>query len=180
MKASQDQDYVDPTYETNRAEAEAQGLDVGAYHYAEPDTTTNDATKEADHFVDTALPVAGELLPVLDLEVSGGLSTTKLQNWVSDWLAEVTDRTGVKPTIYTSAGFWEANMGDTTMFADEGYDVLWIAHWTTGKTPNVPADNWGGKGWTFWQWSDCGSVPGISGCVDLDYFNGINIDPERI
>ena len=26
--------------------------------------------------------------------------------------------------------------------------------------------------YTFWQHSDTGSVPGVSGDVDLDYFNG--------
>jgi GH25 family lysozyme M1 (1,4-beta-N-acetylmuramidase) len=180
MKASESQTYVDATYETNRAGAEAAGLDVGAYHFAQPDTTKKDAKKEADHFVDTAQPAKGELLPVLDLERNNGLDAATMRDWVSNWLSEVTDRVGVKPIIYTSAGFWQSYMDDTTQFADEGYKTLWIAHWTTGNTPNVPADNWGGNGWTFWQWSDCGSVPGISGCVDLDYFNGINIDPERI
>jgi hypothetical protein len=65
-------------------------------------------------------------------------------------------------------------MGDTTMFADQGYSVLWIAHWGT-SSPTLPAGNWGGHGWTFWQYSSCGSVTGISGCVDLDRFNGSDL-----
>jgi hypothetical protein len=36
----------------------------------------------------------------------------------------------------------------------------------------VPAQNWGGNGWTFWQYTSDGSVAGISGRVDLDRYNG--------
>jgi len=57
------------------------------------------------------------------------------------------------------------------MFADQGYKILWIAHWFVSN-PTVPGNNWGGKGWTFWQYDDCGSVPGITtGCVDLDRYH---------
>jgi len=57
------------------------------------------------------------------------------------------------------------------MFADQGYKILWVAHWFIGS-PTVPGNNWGGKGWTFWQYDDCGSVPGITtGCVDLDRYH---------
>jgi GH25 family lysozyme M1 (1,4-beta-N-acetylmuramidase) len=44
----------------------------------------------------------------------------------------------------------------------------------------VPAGNWGGHGWTVWQVSDCGSVPGIKGCVDVDLYKGLNIGALRI
>jgi GH25 family lysozyme M1 (1,4-beta-N-acetylmuramidase) len=70
-------------------------------------------------------------------------------------------------------------MGDTDEFAKGGYSLLWIAHWFA-PTPDVPGNNWGGYGWTFWQNDDCFSVPGISGCVDHDYFNGIILTPAEI
>ena len=73
MKASEGVKYVDPTYATNRAQANANGLKVGAYHFAKPDTDVNDATIEADHFVDTAQWSSGDLLPVLDLGITGGM-----------------------------------------------------------------------------------------------------------
>ena len=38
--------------------------------------------------------------------------------------------------------------------------------------PLVPGANWAGKGWTFWQYTSSGSVPGIAGRVDLDRYNG--------
>jgi GH25 family lysozyme M1 (1,4-beta-N-acetylmuramidase) len=39
----------------------------------------------------------------------------------------------------------------------------------------VPAANWGGRGWSVWQVSDCGNVAGINGCVDIDLFAGVNM-----
>jgi hypothetical protein len=78
--------------------------------------------------------------------------------------------------IYTSPNFWKNSLGNTTMFADQGYGVLWVAHWFV-TSPTVPASNWGGHGWTFWQYDDCGSVPGIAGCVDLDRYNGTDLSP---
>jgi GH25 family lysozyme M1 (1,4-beta-N-acetylmuramidase) len=45
---------------------------------------------------------------------------------------------------------------------------LWIASYT--QSPRIPAA-WP-SGWSFWQYSSTGSVPGISGNVDTDYFQG--------
>jgi lysozyme len=46
--------------------------------------------------------------------------------------------------------------------------------------PTLPANGWGGNGWTFWQYTSSGSVPGIVGRVDLDHFNGTNLSPALI
>lgn len=180
MKASEDTDYIDPTYVTNRAQAKANGLYVGAYHFARPGTAAGDAVAEADHFVDTAVPVSGELLPVLDLESSGGLTVTALQTWVKAFMARVYERTGLRAAIYVSPSFWSNYMGNTSWFAANGYTTLWIAHWTTGAAPTLPASNWGGKGWTFWQYTSSGTVPGISGRVDLDRYRSGDFTPVLI
>lgn len=55
------------------------------------------------------------------------------------------------------------------------YPVLWIAHWTTASQPKLLAGGWGGTCWTSWQHSSTGTVPGISGAVDLDRFTGAAI-----
>ncbi len=180
MKASQNTDYVDPTYATNRAQAKANGLYVGAYHFAGPELTLGDAEAEADHFVDTAAPKSGELLPVLDLEVTGGLGVEELQAWTRAFLERVYDRLGVRAAIYVSPSFWSSKMGNTTWFATNGYTTLWVAHWTTASAPTLPAGNWGGRGWTFWQYTSSGTVPGISGRVDLDRYRSGNFTPVLI
>lgn len=49
------------------------------------------------------------------------------------------------------------------------------AHWTQATLPILPGGGWGGLGWTFWQWTDCGAVQGILHCVDGDRFNGATL-----
>ena len=180
IKASEHTSFVDNKYQTNRANAKAAGLKVGAYHFARPDVGTTDAYAEADHFIETADWKSGELRPVLDLEDTGGLSSSALQTWVKAFLQRIYDRTGVRAVIYVSPAFWSGKMGNSRWFADNGYDVLWIAHWTTASSPSVPAENWGGKSWTFWQYTSDGSVSGISGRVDLDRYNGTDLSKVLI
>jgi GH25 family lysozyme M1 (1,4-beta-N-acetylmuramidase) len=172
MKASEDTDYVDPTYPTNRSQAKAAGLLVGAYHFAQPSSVAGNGAAQADHFLAAATPASGELFPVLDLERSNGLGTAALTTWVRGYLDRIYQRTGVRAIIYCSPNFWRTYMGDTNWFSLNGYEVLWIAHWTTAPAPSLPAGGWGGDGWTFWQYSSSGSVPGISGRVDLNRYNG--------
>jgi len=180
LKASDSTDFVDATYAANRAAANAAGLLVGAYHFARPDATPGDAVAEANLFVDTAAPAVGDLLPVLDLETSGGLTVTDLQAWVQAFLGRVYARTGIRAAIYVSPAFWSKYMGDTSSFAVNGYPVLWIAHWTTASQPTLPAGGWGGKGWTFWQYTSDGSVPGITGRVDLDRYHITDFTPVLV
>jgi GH25 family lysozyme M1 (1,4-beta-N-acetylmuramidase) len=176
IKATEDTTYVDPQYATNHSGAKAVGIWTGAYHFAQPDATPNDAILEADHFASVINLGAGDLIPALDLEVSGGLSIVDLQTWVKTWLDEVTLQAGVRPMIYTSPAFWKKYMGDSSALADAGYKTLWVAHWNVAD-PWVPANKWGGNGWTFWQYSNNGHVPGINARVDLDRFNGLDLMP---
>jgi GH25 family lysozyme M1 (1,4-beta-N-acetylmuramidase) len=170
---------VDPMYATNRAGAMAAGLVFGAYHFARPDLHPDDPTGEADHFVDTAQLGPGNIVPVLDLERSGDLTQGQVTAWILAWLDEVTARTGVRPMVYTSPNGWANRTGNTTAVADAGYFLLWIAHWFVAE-PTVPANDWQGNGWAFWQYSNCGTVPGISGCVDLDWYESSDFAPVTI
>jgi GH25 family lysozyme M1 (1,4-beta-N-acetylmuramidase) len=178
MRATRGHDYVDPRYAEYLAEASANGLVVGAYHRAKVSLAAGDPRAEANHFVDVAQIDAGDVLPVLDIEEHGGLTVPQLTQWVRTWLARVFTRTGVRAMIYASPHFWRTYLGDTTWFADNGYP-LWIAHWGV-PSPNVPAANWGDRGWTFWQWTSTGTVSGISTNVDRDRFNGSGLLRGRI
>jgi GH25 family lysozyme M1 (1,4-beta-N-acetylmuramidase) len=183
-KATEGTTYTDPTYGTNRTGAGAAGMKFGAYHFARP-TAGSDAAAvasgiaQADAFVAYAQPRRGDLLPVLDLEKNGGLSVARLVLWTKAYLDQVYARTGVRPLIYASPSFWKTSLGDTPVFALAGHR-LWIAHWTSASLPLLPAGSWGGQGWTFWQWTDCSKIPGISGCVDGDRLNGSNLTPATI
>ena len=166
---------IDPTYASNHAAAKANGLWTGAYHFARPDATPGDAILEADHFVSVMNLGTGDLNPALDIETSDGLSPAALTAWVRAFLDRVTARIGARPMIYTNPSFWSTALANTRALADAGYRTLWVAHWTTNASPTVPASNWGGHGWTFWQYSSTGSVPGIAGAADLDRFNGVDL-----
>ena len=178
MKATDGTTIVDPTYDTNSAGARANGIRVGSYHFARPDGSAGDAKLEARWFVDNASITAGSLPPVLDIEVNGGLGAAALTDWALDWLEEVRALTGVRALVYTSPNGWKERFGNTTRVADAGYD-LWVAHWTSGD-PLLPASTWGGRGWQVWQYTDCGRVAGIGGCVDRDWFNGTNLNALTI
>lgn len=176
-KASEGVGFRDPSWTINRSAVPAAGLRLGGYHFARPDGNpgVDGAKAEADWFASQLQLANGMIVPALDLEVRGSQTVSQLTDWVKAWLQEVYVQTGVRPMIYVSPAFWRTYLGDTRWFADNGYKILWIAHWTTGPAPSVPGSNWGGHGWTFWQYTSSGSVPGIGGRVDLDRYNGTDM-----
>jgi len=176
LKVSEGTAYTDPTYGANRSGARAAGIATGGYHFARPDSTAGDAVAEARAFLAAATFASNDLRPVLDIEVNGGLGVAALQQWVRDWLDEAYRLTGRRAIIYTGPSFWSNSMGNTQAIAQAGYTTLWIANWGV-SSPTVPAANWAGYGWSFWQYSSCGSVSGISGCVDLDRAKSTDLSP---
>jgi lysozyme len=183
-KATEGFTLTDATYPVNRAGAEGMGLRFGAYAFGRPSGSGTaaiaaSAIAQADHFVAVAQPQTGELPPVLDLEVTGNLAPAPLVQWAAAFMDEVKARTGVSGFIYASPNFWKTRLSDTSSFALSGYR-LWVAHWTAGGSPSVPAGNWGGLGWTFWQWTDCAKVPGFLRCVDGDRYAGPDPGPIAI
>jgi GH25 family lysozyme M1 (1,4-beta-N-acetylmuramidase) len=164
---------ADPLWAANAPAARAAGVRIGAYHRAFATGATR-AEAKADAGAEAAVFVAqvgrvprGDLLPVLDVESPfTGLTPGRLRAWIQTWMKRVHKGVGVKPIIYTNATSWAAT-GNTTKFA-AGHP-LWVAQWQVAKPTLVPAANWGGRGWTVWQFTSSGSVPGISGRVDLDY-----------
>ncbi|HWL65558.1 MAG TPA: glycoside hydrolase family 25 protein [Actinomycetota bacterium] len=183
-KATEGATFIDDQYAGNRAEASAASVPFGAYHFARPNGETieaaeADAEGEAEHFLEVAEPASGDLLPVLDLEATGGLPSDRLIAWTQVWVDAVAEAIDARPLIYTSPNFWKTSLADTTTFADQGFP-LWLAHYTSASSPSTPASNWGGHGWAFWQWTNCATIPGISGCVDGDKFAGSDLTPYTV
>lgn len=162
----------DPYFATNRIAAKSVGIRIGAYHRAfasggTPATARADALAEADLFLAAVGTLqAGELIPVIDVETPfSGMTASTLRTWVRVWVKRVNRRLGRKPMIYTNATSWSAT-GNTTEFAKAKYP-LWVAHWGVSR-PSVPARNWAGRSYWVWQYTSSGSVPGISGRVDMN------------
>jgi GH25 family lysozyme M1 (1,4-beta-N-acetylmuramidase) len=178
MRSSLGNQYVDERYRQNLTGAHRNGIVVGAYHFAKPGPGPWDARREADHFLQVARNAPGDLLPVLDIEDSGGLTMGELRSWALTWLRHVNDRTGLKAMIYSGNTFWRTRMGNTPFFAKRGHP-LWVAHWNVAN-PEVPGRLWGRRGWTLWQRSATGRVAGISGDVDRNWFKGATLGRGRI
>jgi GH25 family lysozyme M1 (1,4-beta-N-acetylmuramidase) len=162
----------DPYFAANRLTAETAGIRVGAYHraFATGATATDaraDALAEANIFIAQVGPLQqGELIPVLDAETPfTGMTSSSLRTWIRVYVKRVTKKLGRKPMIYTNASSWSAT-GNTMEFAKARYP-LWVAEWGVSR-PTVPANNWAGRGYSVWQYTSSGSVPGISGRVDMD------------
>lgn len=175
VKASEGDGYVNPHYVADANVARVTGLHVGAYHYARPSLEPGDAAREAGYYLAAQSTAPGpKLPPVLDIEESGGLSVTQLQNWVRDFVKAVDTATGRQTMIYTYPAFWASAMGNTSEFSDH---PLWIADYNGGSQPWVPG---GWDTWTFWQTSGTGASAGVTGPVDTNVFNGSHARLSRL
>ena len=167
IKATQDNDFVDPMFPTNLARARAAGLAAGAYHFFD---YTLDGTAQADHFIDRVEAADGiddALPPVVDVECWGpigasihAVSAARLR----DFVERVFERTGRMPIVYTSVRMWSEVVGNA-----EGFDdlPLWAACWGCDAPPSL-APGW--DGWAFWQ-DGLDRIPGV-GRLDGNYFSG--------
>lgn len=160
----------DRHYRQNYNRARRAGIRVGAYHRAFAEGASlrearADARHEAEVFVrEVGSLRRGNLLPVLDVERPyRGLTSYRLRAWVHAWLAKVERRLGAKPMIYTSLYMWGPTR-DRGGFALAGHP-LWVANWEV-RSPAVPASDWGGLGWSVWQYTSSGRVNGVTGNVD--------------
>lgn len=80
----------------------------------------------------------------------------------------------ITPIVYMSPWFATDMLNSTAALTRF---PIWIAQYTEAQSPNVPKP-W--KTWTFWQHSQGGKVPGISGLLDLDRFQGSLEDLELL
>ncbi|MEV4620841.1 GH25 family lysozyme, partial [Asanoa sp. NPDC049573] len=170
-KVTEGTGYTDPTYLANRSGARANGIYFGAYHFGRPDQ--GDPRGQADRLVDASLYSSDgtTLPPMLDIEWSSGqptcfgLSTSAMVSWISQFVDQVKFRTGQKAMIYTNPNWWNPCTGNTTAFGS--YPLF---HSRYADTPGTLPSGW--SRFTLWQWTSSGSVPGVSGGVDRDVFNG--------
>ena len=178
IKATEGNYYTNPYYASDMAGAEAAGLYVAGYHFAIPNVGT--AVGQADYAMQNAgygTPSGPTLPLMLDMEYDPytssdktnscyGLSPASMVSWISAFDGEVQRVTGQLPIIYTTAKWWNTCTGNSTAFSS---DPLWVAAYSVSSPP-LPA---GWPGWTLWQYTSAGTVPGIAttGGVDVSYFN---------
>jgi lysozyme len=168
IKATEGTSFVDNHFASNWANTRANGIVHGAYHFFRP---KSDPVAQADFFVSVAgSPKSGELPPVIDLEVTDGLTAAQVASGARTFLQRVQQKIGRVPMIYTSVRVFNSLLGGPAGF---GPYPLWVANWNV-RCPNIPNPPW--TRWTFWQSSATGTVAGFSDPVDVDRFNGTSAD----
>lgn len=162
---------VDSTFRRNWTETKANGILRGAYQYFLP---AQDTTAQANLVVrELGVLGAGDLPAVIDVEQTpNGVTPAAYAQKVADWISIVERGTGKKPIIYSGKYFWNDNV-QSSAFLD---NPLWLPAYTTG-CPDTPRP-W--TKWTFWQYSDSGSVSGIPGNVDVNVFDGTYAQLEAL
>jgi lysozyme len=153
---------VDPTFAANYEGMRRAGMIRGAYQFFEPRL---DPVAQANLILDQMGKIQpGDLPPVLDVEITGGQTAAALSSGIQAWISTVQARIGRDPIVYTNPRFW--NSAGLSLASGP---LLWVAEWGVAVPVRLPS------GWTtysFWQYTNTGSVPGISGVVDLNQFNG--------
>jgi GH25 family lysozyme M1 (1,4-beta-N-acetylmuramidase) len=173
IKATEGSSVSDSAFDTNYVAAYNAGVIRGAYHFALPDRSSG--TTQADYLVANggAWSADGRTLPAaVDLEPNPygascyGKSQSAMRTWITEFLNRYRTKTGRYAVIYTSTSWWTSCTGNYAGFWS--HHPLWLARWAS-SAGTLPS---GASVWSFWQYTASGSVAGISGNVDRDYWNG--------
>src|SRR5690606_12302091 len=107
--------------------------------------------------------------PVLDMEWNPHSPTCRLRpppekvrEEMRSFLSIVERHYGRKPLIYTTIDFYR----DNGLADFRGYP-FWLR-----SVADHPDRLYGRTGWSFWQYTGTGIVPGIEGDADINVFNG--------
>ncbi len=167
-KATEGDDWNDPTTGANRQALSSLGLYCGLYHFAGSTIAgaIDDPVVEADHFLSTVGTMGKKEFPVLDFERTWGMTPSQQVNWIKQWCTEVENQTGKVPWLYTNGMILRhINPSSLTRYP------LWLANYQSHNPSHPPASApW--PGLTAWQYSDRVDVPGI-GRADDSFFYGI-------
>lgn len=174
----------DEWFEYNFDRAKAAGLQVGVYYYSCA-TSITEAQKEAKYALSLLKGRDLDLPFVMDYEFQAGderlhnafnkMTTTKGRAWAtSNALAflKVIKDGGYDPMLYASRGVLDSTFSSRAKFDVSLIDAkykTWIASWDSFTSYARPYD--------FWQYTSDGSVSGISGRVDCNFWY---FDPSNV
>ncbi|MFF4145963.1 peptidoglycan-binding protein [Streptomyces sp. NPDC001698] len=177
-KATQGTGYRDPKFAGDFAAALDAGLMAAPYHFYDSGT----GAAQAAHFIRTVKAAGydakrpGQLPPVVDLErVKGRCPAGVNSAQIAAFLAKAREAFGVNPIVYTSKDFADTCLrGKVSALANS---PLWQPRYKSGSTEPAPV---GGRSWSIWQYTEHGSVPGISGHVDHNVYKGTLTQLRRL
>ena len=163
VKATEDNDYVNPYMGAQAQATLGAGKRLGFYHFARP----GDAQEQASYFVDAVRGYLGKATLWLDWEAN---AVDQGPGWAKAFLDAVKSMTGSTPGIYMNGS--AVNGYDWSTVAREY--PLWYAggssysdYGTSYSDPAVPqVSYWGAP--LIHQYTEDGSLPGYSGTLDLN------------
>lgn len=172
LKATEGGDIVDPMFRAHWRGADRANIRRGAYHFY---YFCTDPEVQARWFIRNVPKDRGALPPVLDMEWNPLSPTcqrrptgTVVRREMKVFLDIVEQHFGQRPIIYTTPQFYR----------DAGLSAMrWEEFWLR-STADALHLVYPGQPWRFWQYSATGVVPGAQGDVDLNAFNGTQLDWE--
>lgn len=166
IKATEGADLVDPMFAGNFRAARRAGVRVGAYHFW---YHCRSGVEQARWFIRNVPRLSGALPPVLDLEWTPFSPTctrrtpgAELRREAEAFMDVLEAHYGQRPVVYVSPD----------IYAEADLQLLRGAEFWLRSVAGHPADVYPGQGWTFWQYSGTGGIPGIAGKADLNVFAG--------
>jgi len=151
----------DPMFRTNISGAKAAGLKVGVYFFTQA-VNEAEAVEEASMVVNLVKQCGGVSYPIfIDTEGAGGKGRADGLNKatrtaVCKAFCQTVQNSGYTAGVYASKS-WFVNNVDYGQLS--GYKI-WLAQYASKPTLSGRYD--------LWQYSDKGSIPGISGAVDMN------------
>lgn len=149
--------YEDIKYKENIKELQRVGIPYGLYHFSYA-TSVNDAKKEANGFINLIKNYNPTYPVVIDIESSdrtSGVSKDTLVD-ITRTICSMIEDAGYYVMIYANLDYLNNKLNASSL---DKYDK-WLAQWSSKPTYS--------KSFGMWQYSSKGSVPGISGNVDLN------------
>lgn len=144
------------------AGAQAAGLKVGLYIFSQA-ITVAEGREEAQYLIQIAKNYHIDLPLVIDYEYvnNGRLINANLSKQTATDICNAFCQT-VEAAGYDSMVYANPSMLKNQLYPDQ-LGRLWLAHYTTQT-------NYTTRSYEYWQCSDSGTVPGVGGSVDLDYW----------
>lgn len=159
LKATEGGDRIDAKYERNIELAHRYGLKVGSYHFFRPKTPLN---LQLHNFITQCLPGEQDIIPMIDVETTGGLLTEQFCDSLLTFLGMIEEAYHQKPLVYTFRNFYNRHLVGKL----NDYQLM-IAMYTEEEP--VLADE---RDITLWQYTGKGRIVGVNGYIDKSRFLG--------
>jgi len=159
LKATEGESHIDVTYEKNIELAHRYGLKVGSYHFFRPKA---DIKKQVDNFFSQCKPEYQDLIPMIDIESTGGLKTEEFCDSLFKFIDLIEKAYRQKPLLYTFTNFYNKHLKGKI----DDYTLM-IAQYSRDE-PQLADD----RDYAMWQYTAKGRINGINTYVDKSRFMG--------